>query len=358
MTTRSRASRIAATLLAGLLTSALASVSTATAGDYPAGERINPGALEPGPSTPLLRLVGRTIVDGDTTVRVTGSPSVTLVGRVGADYFVLTGDLDSQEPYTPGWQLRRVTSTGEQTVLSAGPRSQPEQAHLAEGGAHVVLASERRSGTVVRVLDTATGDLVTKRSFPYVSILDFAKRRMVISPWETRSVRARTFWWNPFTDATTRIAGTGGYIADVSTDRLGLITEVRDEGGCQKVVRLSRPSEVIWRSCEDLALAFSPTGKRMVTSLIFMDGPAPGLIQVRGARGRVLDTYRAEWFGAMHWESDRRLLLQAAGRKAVAMTRCTLRSCERISPLRRLGDREPWEVMPIWQFADESLRDR
>lgn len=89
-----------------------------------------------------------------------------------------------------------------------------------------------------------------------------------------------------------------------------------------------------------------------------MDGPPPGLVQVRAAGGRVLDTYRAEWFGAIHWENDRRLLLQAAGRKAAAMTRCTLRSCERISPVRRVGDRDPSEAMPIWQFADESLRDR
>ncbi|HEU4515514.1 MAG TPA: hypothetical protein VFR87_20575 [Nocardioidaceae bacterium] len=358
MKTRSRASRTAATLLAALLTAPLASVPSATAGDYPAGERINPATLERGASTPLLRLVGRTIVDGETTVKVTGSPTVTLVGRVGEDYLVLTSDLDQQEPHTPGWQLRRVTRAGEQAVLFEGSDSQPEQAHLAEGGAHVVLGSERRTGSVLRVLDTTTGDLVTRRAFSFVSVLGFAPRRMVVSRWETRSVRARTFWWNPFRDRLTRIAGVGGYIADVSTDRLGLITEVHDEGGCQKVVRLSRPREVIWRSCDDLALAFSPTGRRMVTSLIFMDGPPPGLVQVRGAHGRLLDTYRAEWFGAIHWESDRRLLLQAAGRKTVAMTRCTLRSCERISPLCRLGDREPWEVMPVWQFADESLRDR
>ncbi len=358
MKTRSRASRIAATVLAALLTAPFASAPSATAADYPAGERISPGALERGPATPLLRLVGRTITDGKTTVKVTGSPSVTLVGRVGEHYLVLTSDRDHQDPYTPGWQLRRVTRTGEQTVLSGGPSEQPEQAFLAEGGAHVVLESPGRVGSVLRVLDTATGDLVAKRTFPNASVLDFAQRRMVIGQWENRSVRSRTFWWNPFKDRTTRIAGMAGYIADVSADRVGIFTGDPYEGGCQKVVRLSRPSEVIWRSCDDLTLAFSPTGSRMVTSHILQDGPGPFMVQVRGARGRVLDTYRAEWFGTIHWESDRRLLLQAAGRKAVAMTRCTLRSCERISPLRRIGDREPWEVMPVWQFADESLRDR
>lgn len=357
MKTRSRASRIAATLFAGLLAASLASAPSATASDYPRGERINPGALEAGPATPLLHLAGRTITDGDTTVKVTGSPSVTLVGRVGQDYLVMTSDQDSQDPYTPGWQLRRVTRAGEQTVLTGGPKDQPEQALLAQGGAHVVLERYRDGSSILRVLDTATGDLVAKRTVPNASVLAFGQRRMVISQWENRSVRSRTFWWHPFSGKTTQIAGKTGYNADVSSDRLGLFTDDPYAGGCQRVVRLSRPSEVIWRSCNDLALAFSPTGARMVTTHILMDGPGPFMVQVRGARGRLLDTYRSEWFGAIHWESDRKLLLQAAGRKTVAMTRCTLRSCERISPLRRLGDKEAWEVMPVWHFADESLRD-
>ena len=341
MKTRSRTSRIAIALLAAFLAAPVASVPPATAADYPASERINPGALERGPSTPLLRLVGRTITDGDLTVKVTGSPSVTLVGRVAKDYLVLTSDQDAQEPYTPGWQLRRVTRTGEQTVLSSGPEEQPEQAILAQGAAHVVLERYRNGNSILRVLDTATGDLVDERTFPNASVLAFAKRRMVVGQWENRTVRAQTFWWNPFNDQTTRIADRSGYIADVSNDRLGLLTGDPYEGGCQKVVRLSRPREVIWRSCDDLALEFSPTGKRMVTTHILQDGPGPFMVQVRGARGRLLDTYRAEWFGAIHWESDRRLLLQAAGRKTAAMTRCTLLSCDRISPLRRVGDRDP-----------------
>jgi hypothetical protein len=358
MKTRSRATRIAAALLAAFLTAPLASAMSATASDYPAGERINPGTLERGPATPLLRLVGRTIVDGGTTVKVTGSPSVTLVGRVGQDYLVLTSDLDAQDPYTPGWQLRRVTRAGGQTVLVGGPSEQPEQALLAKGGAHVVLESYGRKGSLFRVLNTTTGDLVSRRIVPNASVLDFAQRRMVVSQSENRSVRPRTFWWNPFSNQTSRISGLTGYIADVSNDRLGLFTGDVYQGGCQKVVRLSRPSEVIWRSCDDLALEFSPSAERMVTTHILMDGPGPFMVQVRGARGRLLDTYRAEWFGAIHWESDRRLLLQAAGRKTAAMTRCTLRSCERISPLRRVGDRDPSEAMPVWHFADESLSDR
>jgi hypothetical protein len=357
MKTPSRASRIAAALFAGLLAASMAATNPASAADYPPGERINPGALEVGPPTPLLRLAGRTITDGDLTVKVTGSPSVTLVGRVGQDYLVMTSDQDSQDPYTPGWQLRRVTRDGEQTVLSGGPKEQPEQAVLAAGGAHVVLERYTSEGTVLRVLETDTGDLVAKRTLRWASVLAFAERRMVVAQSELRSVPSRTFWWNPFNGKTTRLSGKTGYVADVSSDRLGIFTGDPYEGGCQKVVRLSRPSEVIWRSCDDLALEFSPTGARMVTTHILMDGPGPFMVQVRGGRGRLLDTYRSEWFGAIHWESDRKLLLQAAGRRTAAMTRCTLASCERISPLRRVGDKDPSEAMPIWHFADESLHD-
>ena len=358
MQTRSRAGRLAAALVAALLAAPLLTTAPASAGDYPRGERINPAALDTGPPTPLLRLVGLTITDGDLRVKVTGTPSATMVGRVGEDYLVLTSDQDNRDPYTPGWQLRRVTGTGEQTVLSAGTGEQPERAHLSEGGDHVVLEGYRDGRTVLRVLETATGRLVARRGFRNASVLDFASRRMVVSQWEHRSVPSRTLWWNPFNGRTVRIVRQSGYIADVSTDRLGVFTGDPYQGGCQKVVRLSRPREVVWRSCDDLALEFSPTGRRMVTTHILVDGPGPFMVQVRGARGRLLDTYRAAWFGAIHWENDRRLLLQAAGRKNAAMTRCTLRSCERISPLRRVGDREPWDAMPFWQFADESLLDR
>lgn len=357
MKTRARVARI--TVLAALLTAPFASMpSGATAGGDPSVERIRPGSLERGPSTPLLHLVGRTIRDGATTVKVTGSPTVTLVGRVGPDYLVVTSDSDHQEPYAPGWQLRRVKGSGEQRVLLRRPGSDPPRALLAEGGAHVVLVSYRDDDVVVRVIDTATGDRDAKRVFPHGQVLDVARRRMVVTQWWDRSDEGRTFWWNPMNDRTPRIADQSGYIADVSADRLGLITSEAVKGGCQKVVRLSRPSQVLWRSCDDAAFAFSPTGERMVTVPIYSDGPFTPLIKIRAAGGRVLDRYRAEYFGTVHWESDRRLLLGVAGSQSAAMVRCTLRACERISPLSKLGDRDPQEAAPAWQFADESLHDR
>jgi hypothetical protein len=121
---------------------------------------------------------------------------------------------------------------------------------------------------------------------------------------------------------------------------------------------LSAPRTSLWRSCEDRALSFSPTGKRMLTTYILSDGPGPDMVQVRAQRGRLLDTYRARWFGFDVWETDQRLLLQVANARAVGVVRCTLRSCERVSELYLTRGRDPWTALPMWTFADESLLDQ
>lgn len=352
MDTRSRAGRLTAVLVTALLALPLAGAVPAAADGYPAGERIRPGALARGADTPLLHLVDRTIVDGDTRVDVAGADHVTLLGRSGGDYLVVTSDSNFAN-----WRLQRVTDLGEQTVVAAGRASQPS-AHLADGGRHVVLEVQRRRGTVLRVVDSVTGRSVARRSFANVSVLDFAARRMVLAQWQQGATPGRTFWWNPFTDRTPRVARHSGYIADVSANRVGVFLGDPYQGGCQKVMTLRRPRTTLWRSCTDRALSLSPGGDRLVSSHILTDGPGPYVVQVRARRGRVLDTYRSEWFGTLHWENDRRLLLQVAGRKAAAMARCTVRACERIADVHPTRSRDPWEAMPIWQFAPESLLDR
>lgn len=352
MTTGSRAARLAGVLVSALIAAPLVAATTAAADDYPEGERIDPAALDRGTATPLLRLVDHTIVDGDTQVTVTGSANTSMLGRSGGEYLVMTSDTNYEN-----WQLVRVTAAGEQTAVAGGPGALPP-ATLADGGGHVVLEVYRRRGNILRVLDAVTGEQVARRRFAYVSVLDFGDRRMVVGQWQNRSTPARTFWWNPFTDRLAKIAGKAGYVADISADRVGVFLDDPYLGGCQKVMTLSAPRRTLWRSCDDAVMSFSPTGKRMVTSYILNDGPGPGMLQVRGAAGRVLDTYRSRWFGTMHWEDDRRLLLQAATRRTVAMTRCTLQTCERISRLYRTRGKDPWTVMPLWRFADESLLDR
>lgn len=352
MPPRSRAPRLAGLLLAVVVAAPLATTSPATADDpYPPGERLHPGSLPIGPTTDLLRVVGTAIVDGDLRIPVAGV-HVGMVGRSGADYLVLSSD----ESYTH-WRLLRVGADGGSTRLAGGRGALPA-ALLADGGSHVVLTAHRRRGHLVRVLDASTGEEVRRRDFGYVEVLDFGTRRMVLSRWGDRQQRPRTFWWDPFTDRTTTIVDRTGYVADISADRLGVFTRDPYQGGCQVLTTLSVPRTRLWRSCRDAVMAFSPTAQRMVTVHLLSDGPGPLVIQVRTARGRVLDTYRAEWFGFVKWETDRRLLVQAAGTRSVAVVRCTVRHCERVSRLYRTRDHEPWTAMPPWTFAPESLLDR
>jgi len=353
MNTRSRAARLAGVLLAALVVAPLAATPSAGADEYPAGETIHPRALDKGPATPLLRVVGRTIIDGDVRVAVAGE-HVSMVGRSGADYLVLTTDGDYMS-----WQLLRVTREGTTSRIAGGPSYAP-QVLLADGGAHVALLGyTKRDESALRVLDTSAGSLVRRRVFgTTVSPLDFGTRRMVLGEWGRKRARQRTFWWNPFNNRVVKIADEPGYIADISADRFGVYLGDPYMDGCQKVMALSAPRTRLWRSCDNRVLEFSPNGKRMVTTHILSDGPGPNLVQVRGARGRLLDTYRSRWFGVIAWETDRRLLLQVGDRKTVAMVRCTLRRCERVSRVYRTNGRDPWNVMPLWTFAPESLLDR
>lgn len=355
MLIRSRGARLAGALLAALTAAPLAvtTATTAVADEYPTGERINPAALPAGPATPLLRVVGRTIIDGSTRIEV-AAHHVRMVGRSTPDYLVMTSDANYEN-----WRLLRVTGAGATERIAGGPRSWPEF-RLSDGGAHVALLTYTHDDkALLRVVETATGDVVRARTFPQsVSPLDFGSRRMVLGDWGSGRRSARTYWWNPFSNRTLTIAEKAGYIADISADRFGFFTKDPYLGGCQKVMTLSRPRTLLWRSCDDVALSFSPNGKRIVSTYILTDGPGPGMVQVRGARGRVLDTYRARWFGFVKWETDRRLVLQVGSRRSVAAVRCTLESCERVSKLFRTGEREPWMVMPPWSFAPESLLDR
>jgi hypothetical protein len=353
MRTRSRNMRLVALLLAALVAAPLAATTSAAGADYPAGERINPGALSVGPPTRLLHVERSTIVDGDIRVEVPAA-NVWMLGRSNSDYVVMTSNQDYRR-----WRILRVAADGTRTRLVAGPGSQPV-ALLAAGGRHVVLQSYTRDDrALLRVADTADGDVVRRRTFrTTVGPLDFGMRRMVLSEWGRYPRQQRTFWWNPFTNRVAKIADRPGYIADISSDRVGVFLRDPYDGGCQKVMTLAKPRTRLWRSCQDRALSFSPTGKRMVTTYILSDGPGPDMVQVRARRGRVLDTYRARWFGFDVWETDQKLLLQVANARAVGVVRCTLRACERASKTYRTGGGDPWLAMPIWTFADESLLDR
>jgi len=183
------------------------------------------------------------------------------------------------------------------------------------------------------VVDARTGRQIVSRDFPrYTGVLDVDGGRAVLFS----MAPARTLWWNFVADTTRPILRRGAGAADIGADRLSTFTGDPYQGGCTVVSSLRRPRQVLWRSCEDRPIAFSPNGRRMVTTDILSDGLGPGEVTARTTKGgKRLAAYRAYWFGAIAWETDRALLMDANTRRRAATVRCVVAECERASAVRR-----------------------
>lgn len=336
-------SRVFAVAVAAVLALPIAAAS-AVADDNPPGTTLRPAHIARGESTGLLHLRGEVIVDGDHRVRVEEGRHLWLLGRSGRAYVLMALDRDYEQ-----WQLLRVHRDGRTRVLADGDRF-PADPQLSHDGSHVVLSRFGDKHTRIRVLDARSGELLRVRTFSgFPTVVEYTDRRVILSFWSSR--RTGTLSWNPRTNRTVRIADQPAYIADVSADRLGLFISEAPEA-CQRVVRLSDPSQTLWHSCRNRALEFSPDGRRMITTHILSDGPGPRLIQVRRAHGRVLATYRSQWFGFLVWENRRSVLLETGGKEFTAAVRCTPPGdCERASKLFRNKGREPYLPPAMsWSF--------
>ncbi|CAI9419472.1 hypothetical protein [Nocardioides sp. T2.26MG-1] len=308
-------------LLAGvalLLAAAPASASVPTT-------EINPGDLPRGEDIAIPHLEGRVIVDGDTRIRVS-APRVALLGKSGTSYVVHTTGADGS---TNG-RTYRVHPDGTKTLL--GRAQDASELLLSDEGDHLVrthmLSHER---TALRVTDVDTGDVVATRTFRgWIFSLDAANGRVLLSSWSP----ARTTWWNFVSDKTRRVVGRTGGVADIAADRLGSYTGDPYDGGCYVISSLKHPTDVLWRTCGERAIAFSPDGRRVATVGIVDDGIGPAQVTVRRvARGAALARYATKWFGAVRWESATALLLDANGARKAATVRCVLADCERASDL-------------------------
>lgn len=316
--------------------------SVAAGSGYPEGTTLYPGRIARGADTSLLHMQQEVIVDGRTRVPVRGFPTVWLLGRVGRGYLVETVSADFNR-----YAVRLVHRDGTRRLLQRfGQLTTPVPS---ADGEHLALVTLDRPDTRIRVVETRTGALVRQRAFSSygATVTDYGVRRMVVT-----GVHDRTLWWNPQTDRRTPIVSRPAW-ADISADRLVVwVGQQPEPTSCQKTVRLSRPSVVLWRSCRNGPLAFSPDGSRMVTSYIMVDGLGPDLVQVRDAHGRLLRTYRAPgYFGFVEWESNSRVLLQPVGRTYVAAVRCApAGGCLRASRLYRSGGvMDPVQTMR-WTF--------
>jgi hypothetical protein len=270
-------------------------------------------------------LEGRTVVDGDRRTRVRGA-RVALVGWTERAYVVTR----SNRAYTRHTTLR-VRHDGTRRTLLRSTTADPSALTLSGDGEHLVVVDDRRAPrrTTVTVRSARDGAVVARRAVRgSASVLDMEEGRLVLGAWGP----GRTWWWNALSGATKRIADRPGYAADISGNRLASYTRDPYDGGCSVATTLT--GRRLWRSCDERVAAFSPEGRRMATVHILSDGLGPTKVTARTARGGLVATYRARWFGDVYWETESALLLDAHGTRRATVARCVADACERAERLR------------------------
>ncbi|GAB6987336.1 hypothetical protein [Nocardioides pyridinolyticus] len=280
---------------------------------------VKPGQLERGEDSTVPRMAGdRTIVDGDTRIEL-DEPAY-LLGPSGDEYVV------ASYPHI----LRVSTDGSTEQITRYGNAADPQ---LTGDGEDLLISRIVQRRTMIRVVDAETGDDVSRGRFSgYVGVLDAEDGRAVL----TGTAPERTLWWSYRSGATRTIVKRGGGTADIGADRLATLTGDPYEGGCTVVSRLSRPRVVLWRSCEDMPIAFSPSGKKMVTVYLLSDGLGPSEIVARRTKGgRKIATYTSYYFSSTTWETEQALLTEAHTRSRVAVVRCVVADCERASAVRK-----------------------
>ena len=246
---------------------------------------------------------------------------VRFLGESGDDYVVGTARRNGDGNF----RMLRVTPADERTTLFTDvpiwvlTLSQDDLQLIRPR----TLVKERKTALVVR--NAEDGTVQTRRTFAgYVNVLDADEGRMVLGGWGPN----RTFWWDTADDSTEKIRDRVGYAADIRADRLAVFTKDPYRGGCSVTSSLGDPGTTLWRSCRQRVYDFAPAGTRMATVHLLSDGIGPDEITLRRAGGKALVRYTTGWFGAVSWESDASLLLEAHGKKKSALVRCQDTDCE------------------------------
>ena len=283
--------------------------------------RLRPGSLPLGAAPTVPVVEDRTLVDGDRRLTLPGRNPF-LLGRSGTAYVVATSSRSGEQ------RVLRVEPDGTHRVLldrTAGALV------LAHDGSVLVESRLRARRSVQVVLDAATGQVLhRKRSGRYVTALAADADRVVLSG----DAPARTSLWRLSDGATTRLSDRRAYRVDLSVDRMASFTGDPYRGGCTVVTSVTRPGRVLWRSCREAVQVFGPGG-RMASVDKLSDGIGPQHVWARRDGGALVGEYSVRgWFGAITWESEEALLLEAAGRRVTATVRCVADTCERTGPTR------------------------
>ncbi|UYM04799.1 hypothetical protein [Solicola gregarius] len=281
--------------------------------------RIHPGTLAKGAPTSQARLVGTTIRDGRFRKRVRvlkPYPHVWIHGKARKGYIV-GGDRKGYRA-----RLWYVPRKGYAKRLQFGER---DAYWISPSGRHasVVRSGRRRDRLSIR---TIPGDKTISRwTARRIDVLDMRGARALVDV----SARGREWvsWLRPKPDSMSTVVRRAGWWASARHNRL-LTDEPAAKGGFA-MVRLDKPTEVIWRrGMRGLApRSISPDGRYLQSDIWrWRDGVPTKLVGIelrRMSDGRVVRRFRAKRLGwSSAWTGPHTFVVAAAGRSRTSMVRC------------------------------------
>lgn len=293
----------------------------------PPTTRFVPSKLDRGKTdAPYVR--GNTIHDGKRTVKVRVPHDIWDVQRLRRGYLVETDDPKS------GWGqiLYRVGTGGKATKLRRF-KGHVWSVNVDSRGRKVAVQIFRIKGYPLTVFDAFSNKVQRRTNVGSKEILNYIDGRLLL---ERGAGPSRLMWYDPRTDETEKIGKVRGWAvwADPALDLMAL----RADRGCFDVRRFERPRKKLWRLCAEhdglqAGLWFSPNGKYVLTREDIHDPPKWQTVYVRRASdGKVVHRFRTHWFGAMGWEDNHTVTMEASARAKAALVRCTLGGkCKRVT---------------------------
>jgi hypothetical protein len=285
---------------------------------------VDPTDLTRGADAALAVIRNGKIIDGDRRLTLPASNSV-MIGRSG-DGFVVWSSQDARKP-----KIWRVDGDGTATLLLRSREAYA--AEIATEGDRLVVPKTRTRAreTVLTVHDATDGVVEEQTTVPgFANVLDVEDGHGVIGT----TSPSRSWLWDLDTGLRERLSKAAAYRADLSADRLAVLDGDPFRGGCSVVSSVSDPATTLSRSCTERVQEFSPDGRRMALVDLLTDGIGPNRVIVRTVGGRRTVTYDAPYyFGMIHWETPRALLLQTVTTQRTALVRCRRTDCERASRL-------------------------
>ena len=284
---------------------------------------LQPDRLARGADVAIPHIEDGDFVDGGRRVELPGTVA-RVVGEVDGGWLVATNNVDRLR----NRRVVRVEADG--AVVDVLRDIDVSTVILSADGSTLAWQQFVSGGrkTITYAYDVATAAVTGEKGpGPYVRLLDVAADRVVLGAGK------RVLQWRPSTGRQRTVIRKLAGSASIEHDLLSIYTKDPYDGGCTKLVRLSKPRVKVWKSCRDRVAAFSPDGTQMLTFHKLTDGVGPGEIHLRTLAGRELATWTTGWFGDWTWESPGVVLLDVNGRRKSATVRCVLADCENATDL-------------------------